>query len=371
MKNWKKSTWVMLSIVLCMVLLNGIAWCSRGFSDWYARQVFPAVSQVLSHVFGWTDLSFGELMIGVGIFLVVALPVSYLVLMLKKKDCRRKITYCYGKIVDWILIFILCTETMNCFLLYHATPLAEYHEEVYTGQDLLALYVDLAERANVLAPQVQRDAAGKFVLQDDLYETAAEAMNGLGEIYPQFRGYYPQPKRIRASYLMSQMNLTGIYLPFSLEANYNGHMMDINLPDTICHEYSHLRGQILEDEAGFMAYLACTGSDSVDFQYSGIVTALEYVQNAVYVRDITGKDQALAVLSEDVKQDMFVFLPDNYWEEKEDAFPAVVATDTVREVSSAAMDTSLKWNGVDDGKQSYSRIVTLLLADMKQKEEKS
>ncbi len=360
----QKRTWVMLSVVALMLLLNLLSWCSVSFSDWYAEKLFPQISRVFSRIFGWSAVSFGEVMIGIAIALAVILAVTFLALMLIKRGKRWRIACCYGRIIGWILTYILVTETCNCFVLYHATPFGEryFSPQVYTGQDLLELYVDLAETANQLAPQVARDSDGNFVLQDNLYETANAAMQRLGETYPQFRGYYPKPKAIHASYLMSQMNLTGIYLPFSMEANYNRDMLDINLPDTVCHEFSHLRGCIQEDEAGFMSYLACVGSDSPDFQYSGVVTALEYVQNAVAVREITGKEDALAVLTDAVKQDMFEFLPDNYWHEQNAVHPTMVATETVRSASSAAMDTSLKLNGVDDGKQSYSRIVTLLLA---------
>lgn len=364
MKRLKKRTLVMLGIAALMFLLNLLAWCSISFSNWYAEAAFPRISFIFSHVFGWSDISFGEIMIGIAVGLTVLLPISYGILMLVKKGSRWKITCGYGRFIGWILAYILVTETCNCFMLYHATPFSEkyFHVREYTGQDLLALYVDLAETANELAPQVARDSDGYFVLQDDLYETASKAMQKLGEKYPQFQGNYPKPKKIRASYLMSQMNLTGIYFPFSLEANYNGDMMDINLPDTICHEMSHLRGKIQEDEAGFTAYLACAGSDSIDFQYSGVITALEYVQNAVHVRNITGKEEALRVLSDTARRDMFVFLPEGYWQKQKETNLAAVATETVRSVSSAAMDTSLKLNGVDDGKQSYSHIVTLLLA---------
>lgn len=369
----RKGTRVMLGVILLMLLLNLLAWCSTPFSDWYAEKAFPCISRVFSQICGWSTISFGEIMIGIAILLLAVLPVSYLILMLLKKGVRRRITCCYGRIIGWILTYILVTETCNCFVLYHATPFGEryFSNQEYTGQDLLMLYTDLAETANTLAGQVSRDDNGDFVLQDDLYETAEAAMQKLGETYPQFQGEYPKPKAIRASYLMSQMSLTGIYFPFSLEANYNGDMMDINLPNTVCHELSHLRGCIQEDEAGFMAYLACIGSDSIDFQYSGVISALEYVQNAVKVRDITGKDEALAVLSSDVQQDMYVFLPEDYWDTQEEAYPTIVATETVKSVSSAAMDTSLKLNGVDDGRQSYSRIVTLLLSywkTMKQEE---
>ena len=360
----RKSTRCMIAVILLMVLLNLLAWCSTSFSDWYAETVFPRLSRTFSRFCGWISFSVGEVLIAIALFLVIALPLAFVLCMIFARGKRWKVSCGFGRAVGWILTYILVTETCNCFILYHATPFGERYFRMrdYTGQELLTLYSDLVETANTLAVQVQRDENGCFVLQDDLYETANAAMQKLGETYSQFRGNYPQPKEIGASYIMSQMNLTGIYFPFTLEANYNGDMLDINKPNTVCHELSHLRGRIQEDEAGFLAYLACIGSESIDFQYSGTVAALEYVQNAVVSRDITGKGAVMDTLCDEARQDMFVFLPENYWETKQETVPAVVATQTVLETSSSAMDTSLKLNGVDDGKQSYSRVVTLLLA---------
>ncbi len=364
-RSLHKSTKCMFGIVLAMVLLNLLAWCSTSFSDWYTEYLFPRISRFLSHLCGWIPFSVGEILIIIGLALLLLLPLSFLICMIFAKGKRWKIACVYGRVVGWIATYILVTETCNCFALYHATPFAEryYQPRVYTGQELLILYRDLIETANTLSIQVQRDANGQFVLQDDLYATAIASMQKLGETYPQFQGYYPKPKVIRASYYMSQMNLTGIYFPFTLESNYNGDMLDINQPDTVCHELVHLRGRIQEDEAGLLAYLACAGSDSIDFQYSGVVTALEYVQNAVITRDISGKEMEIVKehLSDKVEQDMYTFLPDGYWAAKQGIQATLVATETVQEVSSSAMDTSLKLNGVGDGTQSYSRMVTLLL----------
>lgn len=359
-----KSTLCMFLIVLIMALLNLLAWCSTSFSDWYAETVFPHLSRIFSKFCGWIPFSVGEALIVVGCILVVVLPLAYIFCLIFIKGKRWSISCFFGRVAGWMLTYVLVTETCNCFVLYHTSPFGERYFQMreYTGQDLLTLYSDLVDTANELAPQMKRDANGYFMMQDDLYETANAAMQELGKIYPQFQGAYPHPKEIRASYLMSQMNLTGIYFPFTLESNYNGDMLDINKPNTVCHEFAHLRGRIQEDEAGFLAYLACIGSDSMDFQYSGIISALEYVQNAVVSRDITGKETVTERISGEVKQDMYTFLPDGYWTEKKETVPVLVATETVREASTTAMDTSLKLNGVDDGKQSYSRMVTLLLA---------
>ena len=233
----KKSTWIMLALMVGMILLNLLAWCNSAFSNWYAEFCFPHLSRVFSHLYGWIPFSVGEVWIAIAILIGVGGLISYPICMIICKGKRKGIGFLFGRIYGWIVTAIFVTETCCCFLLYHATPFAQryYQARTFTGQDLLALYSELIDTANELAPQVARDADGYFVLQDDLVETAHAAMQKIGETYPQFRGSYPLPKPIHASYLMSQMNLTGIYFPFTLESNYNRDMLDINLPNTVCH----------------------------------------------------------------------------------------------------------------------------------------
>ena len=50
-----------------------------------------------------------------------------------------------------------------------------------------------------------------------------------------------------------------------------------NMPFTICHELAHLKGYIYEDEANFIAFMACINSDNLFFQYSGYLNVLNYV----------------------------------------------------------------------------------------------
>ena len=59
-----------------------------------------------------------------------------------------------------------------------------------------------------------------------------------------------------------------------------------NIPHTICHELSHLKGFMREDEANFIGYLACIGSDSPDFRYSGYLTGWVYAGNALAKADL-------------------------------------------------------------------------------------
>ena len=84
---------------------------------------------------------------------------------------------------------------------------------------------------------------------------------------------------------MSWCNITGIFVPFTFEANVNVDVPDYSQPATMCHELSHLRGYMREDEANFIAYLACRNSENVEFQYSGAMLAFVYANNALYSAD--------------------------------------------------------------------------------------
>ena len=241
--------------------------------------------------------------------------------------------------------------------MYQCKPFSDkyFSESVYTSDSLERVYRILAENSDRLAKEVSRDENGSFKLMGDTYEEAKTAMKNLGKIYPQFKGYYPDPKPIMCSYFMSQQYLLGIYFPFTLEANYNRDVCDINIPNTLCHELAHLKGCIQEDEAGFIAFIACINSDSTELQYSGYLNALEYVHNEISKQSIQTECQ----ISELVWKDLYKFVPDGYW--KENKSKEVVSTETVSAVSDAAMDTSLKMNGVDDGIKSYDRMVNLLI----------
>ena len=128
----------------------------------------------------------------------------------------------------------------------------------------------------------------------------------------------------------------------------------------MCHELSHLKGFLLEDEANFIGYLACVGSDDAFFRYSGYMSVLGYLDRDFY--DAIGQDNDIyfshPVISEQVIKDD-IFLTDEAWEEVEE--DALLDTEMVQEASDVIVETNLTINGVEDGKISYSRVVDLLL----------
>lgn len=358
----KKRYGIPLILIGAMVLLNVLARFCRPFADFYVEKIFPYISAAVSFVSGLLPFSLGEMLtVGAVILVIAGLPLL-LILLIFRKGKRRSIAAFAGTLALWILCYITVTETMNCFIMYQCTPLAEKYfpdAHQHTDEELTMLYGALINKCNELSEEVPRDENGCFELTCDFREEAKKAMKQAGEKYPQLRGFYPDPKPIQFSYFMSQSNLTGIYFPYTIEANYNDDMVKANLPATVCHELAHLKGFIQEDEANFLAFAAATGSDNVEFRYAGCLEALEYVHNAVYDNNVGEAIALSGSISGNVTNDWFRYLPENYWEDN--AAKEVISTEAVSEASTAAIDTNIKMNGRDDGIKAYSMVVDLLL----------
>ena len=181
---------------------------------------------------------------------------------------------------------------------------------------------------------------------------AVEAMKAAGEIYGTLSGYTPEPKAVWQSWLLSRGMIMGVYSPFTIEANYNQDMPMFNIPSTLCHELSHLKGYMREDEANFIAWLACVCSGQPQFQYSGHMLAYTYAMAALWNAGETDAYREIySQLCRRAREDLLA--DDAFWESYDGA---------VAEVSQDLNDVYLKINSQEDGVRSYGIMVVLLLA---------
>ena len=137
-------------------------------------------------------------------------------------------------------------------------------------------------------------------------------------------------------WILSIQNLTGVYSPFTVEANYNSGMTDYNIPFTACHELSHLRGFMQEEEANFIAYLACSRSVNAQFRYSGNLLGWVYCMSVLHTVDYDAWEEVRQTLAPEVEPDLAANR--EYWARYDGA---------VAEVSNKVNDTYLKANGQD------------------------
>lgn len=345
--------------------MNIVAWTSPVFCDFYVENVFPYLGGSYSRITTLFPFSVGECMIVLAILFVVMLLTACILRIFVKKNWVRIFWRRISRAFAWIGLLFFWIMTLNCFIQYHASAFEDKYmrpmrDGGFSNEELAALRDYVIINLNELAEQMERDEQGYLVYDRDLYENAAQAMQQLGETYGQLKGYYPTQKKIFFSNILSQSYMMGYYFPFSMEANYNKEMYIVNMPFVFCHELGHLKGIIQEDEANLIGYLACIESEDLFFRYCGYMGVLSYVENE-FIRSIgrSAKEyKKHPQISELVRFDD-IFLTEEAWEEVEEK--AVVDTETVKKVSNAVTEATLKINGVEEGMKSYDGVVGLLL----------
>ncbi|MCD8248567.1 MAG: DUF3810 domain-containing protein [Lachnospiraceae bacterium] len=346
-------------ITLVLLLLSGLLlFCARtvnGFAEWYATHIYTFLVNLCGGFFGFFPFSVSELLL----YLLLLTAVVSLLCSLKKGP-RALLHWlrhlmCAASVL--LLLFVL-----NCGINYYRSSFSQktgITAAAYSSQELEELCLWLTEEINARASQVSRDADDRMLLpSENAGQLAVEAMHRLGELYPDLQGYYPRPKPVLFSKILSLEGLTGIYSAFTIEANYNRDMTAYNIPFTMCHELSHLRGFMQEEEANFIAFLACENAAQTEFQYSGYLTAWIHATNALYRADRTAWQEVRALLCEEAQIDLNA--NNQYW---------AMHDGLISEVSDAVNDTYLKANGQSEGIKSYGRMVDLLLTYWMEKQQ--
>lgn len=368
----RKRNRILLGIYGAAALINVLAWSSGVFCDFMRRTVFFVMQYIQGHISSIFPFSVGEIMLILALFLlfvgVVLVPVifigNYLVKhgRLMSLNLRKLKRYYY--ILLWIGGIVSLIMSTNCFVLYHCSTFRENYlpaeEREYTIRELALVREHVITRLNELAPQMERDTSGYILYEKDMEPLAIQTMKNLGTQYPLLAGYYPNPKTFTFSGFFSQQYIMGYYFPFSMEANYNRVMYIANIPVTICHELSHVKGFIYEDDANFIGYLACISSEDAFFQYSGYLSVLNYLNTDLYHSLGDSREIYLTYIqSSPLVNTDNVFLTKEAWEEVESK--AVLETETVRKASRTFLDTNQKLNGIEDGIASYGKVVERLL----------
>ncbi|HSQ89595.1 DUF3810 domain-containing protein [Romboutsia sp.] len=223
----------------------------------------------------------------------------------------------------------------------------------YNAKDLAKLYNFLINKANETRKSVLENNKGVMKANSDykgIIDRAKLGYDNIDNILPQTVGSYANPKYVLSSNLMCYTGITGIYFPFTGEANVNVAIPDIYIPSTVIHEMAHQRGFASEDEANFLGYLASINHPDIDFNYSGYILALNHTANALYKADYDTYVTLTKTMSDDVRRDLIN--NNQFWDKYEGK---------VDEISNQFNDSYLKANGVKEGTASYGKMVDLLL----------
>ena len=350
------------------ILALGLIWWAKGHPDWveqsYSLWFYPRWAGLLSSLSTPLPFSLGE-------WVVIAAGGTALVFLFcsirgifRGKGKRKKrlllLLYRSGGAAALVLFLFTLSGGLNYYR-YSFTVYSGLEVQPSSVSQLAQLCQELADTANELRENLAEDAQGVYTYAPtshwELSEKAMESYQQLMEVYPQWEPLLRlagqvRPKPVFFSEAMSYMQIVGVFFPYTMEANVNIHTSDIDIPHAMCHELCHIAGFMREDEANFIAYLACRESESDDFRYSGTMTALIHATNALYSADRELYQQVMSTLSPQVQKDLQA--DSLYYQAHKSLFG---------DFSTKVNDVYLKANSQTDGVASYGRMVDLLLAD--------
>lgn len=325
-------------ILLCTaVLLLIAAKAVHGFAQWYSINVYSLITGSLGRLAGSVPFSIAGIV-------VLILPVLIVTDIVR---CRKRISAALSRIL-LLASFLFFLYAANCGVNYYRDSFVDQKslsEASFTEEQLVKFCEYLIAQIDECGPDTD------YPQGKELTETARLSMYELSGSYTSLQGYYPAPKSLTVlSGAFSGMGVSGIYSPFTVEANINGEMPDMEKPFTACHELSHLRGYMNEGEANYIGWLACISSDDLSFRRSGWLIGWIYAGSALRRID----PEMYARLYETLPEYAVTEIENNnlFWAAHEGKASGI--QDKVN-------DAYLKANGQEGGIQSYGMLTTLMM----------
>lgn len=359
LRHMVRSVWFWLLLLMLPAL--GLLWMARyisGFADGYCRSVYRARSLFWNNVTGVLPCSIGEC-------LVILLPVvllSYVTVVMvrlirhKSRRLRRILLGVIRPAAVASLLFFLFV--INCGINYYCTDfsaLTGLQTQEVSAKELYETCVYLADEAAAARTQLEEDANGVMKLNEDTaWLNAAQAFGKLHEQYKFVPQGYRPPKGVLLSQGMSELHITGVFFPFTFEANVNTDVPDFTRPFTMCHEIAHVSGFMHEQDANFLAYLACINADDPALRYAGYMEGLMYLSGNLYTADRDLYQDFAQHLNSGMRRDLAAH--SEYWKQFEKP---------VAKAAAKINDSYLKSNAQTSGVKSYGFVADLIVAHYK------
>jgi hypothetical protein len=316
------------------------------------------VAAVFATTIGRLPFSMGELLVGLAVAAAVARTAGVVRRLVRARG-RRRAVLGSALAAAWVGVgAVYLSFVLLWGLNYRRQPYAELaglDTRPAAVEELSAVCERLVGEANRAREGLKEDDGGVARLADGLGGALRRAHFGYDEAAREqtaLSGPNARVKPVLLSTPMSYLGLSGIFSPFTGEANVNTTLPAPDVPFASCHELAHAHGFAREDEANYIGYLACTRHPDADFRYSGLLGASVYGMNALNRVDRSAYARLDALRTPGVRRDLRALVA---WAERYRG-PAERASRVVN-------NAYLKMQGQKEGVRSYGRMVDLLIAE--------
>lgn len=320
-----------------------------GAGEWYATNLYPGVSLVLSALASLFPFSLEEWIVIVAVAFLLLYPLVGAIRRIGGRTILLREVEAVLWIVCWFYVGWGCNYFREDF--YTRCKVEPVEAEKVAFQRFLTTF---AERINACYPET-------ITLENDWVEqeikTAYRQLpSAYGLCEPQS---FQHPKPVSFNRLYSGVGVLGYMGPFMAESQLNEQLSPVQYPFTYAHELAHLLGVSNEAEANYWAYDLCTRSEERQLRYCGYYGLLPYlINNATLLLEPEEKSEWLATLDPRILDDLRT--QGQFWHEQQIGW--------INDIQEAVYDWYLKSNSIPSGKANYSQVVKMVLSVQAKKE---
>ncbi len=328
---------------------------STRFAEFYSNTVSHALRYFISYLTGFFNFSLFEI-----ILLFTPLILFFTIVCIFKR-----IKYKLFSIVDFLkmtgcMVFTLFFLFVNLFgVCYFRCPIEthlEIERKTLSRKEVYETALFVKEKVELYCNRAEFDRnTGASVNPydwDEMNNIIDKGYKIISEKYPFISEINAKSKWIILSPLMTYTHLSGIYIPFTSEANVNYNYPDYITSFSMAHEKAHQRGIAGEDEANFVAFLACINSGDDYMMYSAYMNIYDYFLDSLIEKDIEMYKWLVDHTDEIILKEMYSYY----------VFFKKYSDSSVSKTADAVNDAFIKTMGDEDGTNSYGNVVELFYA---------
>lgn len=349
-----KVSYVFFSLGVIAAILHVAAVLSADFADFWSDNVSSVIRAFAAHLTSFLPFSLAEtIVISSPIILVCVIVYACKAANKSNASLVRCLTFMLS-----LLALVYSVFVFNFGISYRTHTLDErlgMEREKVSGDELYETISIVIDKLNTLVDDVviaQDKGSVRPYSHEEAVRLCTESYAKLSEEYSFIKKLNAPVKQIMLSDIMTYTHISGVYTFFTGEANLNTNYPYFVNVYTTAHEMAHQRGVARENEANFIAYLVCIGSDDTYMQYSGYLNMYEYLISALYKASPTLYAKAVRSLDLRVRYDL------NCYSEFFDKYRENKAAD----VSDAVNNKYLEIQGTQEGSKSYGMVVDLAVA---------
>jgi hypothetical protein len=350
MKNLKvqKKYILPLLLVVQIIIVKTLAFFPETIETYYSNGFYPTLSKGLRSTFGGLSFSFGDVIYGVLIFIMVKWILKNRKIFFKNwKTNALK----FLGVLSIFYFFFHFLWGMN----YYRVPIHEKFKinKEYELADLEKLTEKMIAKSNEIQVRIASNDTVAIInpyTEKEIFEMAQDGYHKLPNDLKEFDYHTKSIKKSLFSMPLSYMGFGGYLNPFTNEAQVNYLKPKYSTPFTTCHEMAHQTGIGSESECNFIGYLAALNNSDDYFQYAAYTTAVRYCfRNLEDIKE--GKSK---LYFKKLNKGVLKNFNENeiFWKEYQTP---------INTFFEYFYDNFLKANQQKDGMESYSKFVGLLI----------